>query len=113
MSRDMSMNHLFSVKGKVASKRSDGTAEVAACSAWSMGSPLSARAARAARSSRAASSQPGAGWRWANTSAPAVRVPVLSDTMQLTRPMFSTATARRTRALRRANRNTPTPKKKV
>lgn len=88
-------------------------AGVAASSAASRGSPLSARAAWAARRSRLSSSCPGAGRRCASTRSPAVMVPVLSEQMQVTRPMFSTATARRTSALRCASRYTPSPRKKV
>jgi len=42
-----------------------------------------------------------------------VIVPVLSEQMVVMRPMFSTATARRTNARRRARRSTPTPRKNV
>ena len=67
--------------------------------ATSSGSPLSAtrRLARPARA-RPSSSMPAAGTRWASTRRPSVSVPVLSEQMVVTRPMFSTAAARRTSA---------------
>ena len=78
-----------------------------------MGSPLSGRAARVAVCSSKASFSPAAGEKCESTRAPSVMVPVLSETIQVMRPMFSTATPRRTSAFLRASRKTPMPRKKV
>ena len=74
--------------------------------ASSIGSPLSRREALAARARRPIAVKPGAGARCVNRSVPSVMVPVLSEQIVVIRPMFSTETARRTRAPRFARRYT-------
>ena len=69
-----------------------------------MGSPLSRRDASAASESSSASLTESAATRCIRRRRPSVMVPVLSEQIAVIRPMFSTDTARRTSAWRRASR---------
>jgi hypothetical protein len=94
------------VKGKIAT-RSAAVGRASLISrqiAASSGSPLSGRAATAASARSRSGATPSAGTRCVSRRRPSVIVPVLSEQMQVVRPMFSTVTARRTSAWRWANR---------